>query len=291
MQRETLGMLLGLVGVIVFGGTLPMTRLAVAEISPVFVTFARPALAGLLAAGVLLALRKPLPERRLFWPMFIASAALVWGFPGFSNFAMKLIPSAHGGIVAGILPLATAVAAAIVLHERPPAVFWVVALAGAALVTGFAMRDSGGALSSGHGLMLLAVAVCAVGYVYAGRLSKGMPGWEVISWMLVMALPLSLPGMWLTWPPKLTSVGWPALGGFVYITLLSQYLGFFAWNAGLAMGGVARVSQVQLLQSFVTLSFAAFLLGEQVAPSTWIVAAAVVGLVVAARKVASAPKS
>jgi drug/metabolite transporter (DMT)-like permease len=284
MSRETLGLLLGLVGVIVFGGSLPMTRLAVAHIDPLFVTFARPGLAGLLAAAVLLAMRRPWPAKPLLIRLVLASVALVWGWPGLTNFAMVTVPASHGGVVAGLLPLATAVAASLILREPQSLRFWAIAVAGAALVTGFALRDGGGTVVGGDLLMLMAVAICSGGYVIAGSLSRDMPGWEVISWMLVLALPLSLPGMLWTWPANLAAVPAPSLAGFVYITLLSQYLGFFAWNAGLAMGGVARVSQVQLLQTFVTLGFAALLLGERVDPVTWAVALIVVALVLLGKR-------
>lgn len=286
MTRETLGLLLGFVGVVIFGGSLPMTRLAVAHLDPLFVSFGRPALSGLLAAVVLLVLRRPLPHWRTCISLGLAALALVWGWPALTNYAMVTVPASHGGVVVGLLPLATAVAASLILREPQSLRFWAIALAGAALVTGFALRDGGGVLASGDLLLLMAVVICAGGYVISGKLSRGMPGWEVISWMLVLSLPISLPGMLLTWPANITTIPFSALAGFTYITLLSQYLGFFAWNAGLAMGGVARVSQVQLLQTFVTLAFAVLLLGEKVEPLTWAVAVVVVALVLSAKRVA-----
>jgi drug/metabolite transporter (DMT)-like permease len=290
MTRETLGLLLGFLGVVIFGGSLPMTRLAVAHLDPLFVTFGRPALSGLLALGVLLILRRPLPQMPVLIRLFLASVALVWGWPGLTNFAMVTVPASHGGVVAGLLPLATAVAASLILREPQSMRFWAIAVAGALLVTGFALRDGGGTLTGGDLLMLTAVAICSGGYVIAGSLSREMPGWEVISWMLVLALPLSLPGMLWTWPANFAAVPLPSLAGFAYITLLSQYLGFFAWNAGLAMGGVARVSQVQLLQTFVTLGISALLLGERVDSATWLVAVIVVALVLLGKREAGRAK-
>lgn len=284
MNRETLGLLLGLLGVVIFGGSLPMTRLAVAQLDPLFVTFGRPALSGLLALTVLIVLRRPVPKASARVRLFLAALALVWGWPGLTNYAMVTVPASHGGVVAGLLPLATAVAASLILREPQSLRFWAIAVAGALLVTGFALRDGGGTVVAGDFFMLMAVAICAGGYVIAGALSRDMPGWEVISWMLVLALPLSLPGMLWTWPANFAAVPLPSLAGFAYITLLSQYLGFFAWNAGLAMGGVARVSQVQLLQTFVTLGIAGLVLGETVDPLTWGVAAVVVALVLLGKR-------
>jgi drug/metabolite transporter (DMT)-like permease len=289
ISRATLGLVLGLIGVIVFGGSLPMTRLAVQHFEPLFVTFARPALAGLLALVVLVVLRRPLPPRAIWLKLCIASVALVWGWPGLSNFAMRLISAGHGGVIAGLLPLATAIAAALILREKQTPAFWGFALLGTALVLSFALKggvDDG--FSAGDALVLLAVGICAVGYVVSGALSRQMPGWEVVSWMLVVSLPIALPGMLFTWPGP-----WPAnfaaapplsMLGFVYITVMSQYVGFFFWNAGLAMGGVARVGQVQLLQTFVTLAIAALLVGERVEPLAWVVAGLVLLTILGARR-------
>ncbi|SDR56461.1 Permease of the drug/metabolite transporter (DMT) superfamily [Rhizobiales bacterium GAS191] len=292
MSPQTLGFLLGALGVLVFGGSLPMTRLAVAALDPWFVTMARPGIAGLLAAIVLIALRRRLPERATCIRLFGAGLCLVWGWPGLTNFAMRSLPAAHGGVVAGLLPLATSVAAALILRERPPLGFWLCAVGGAALVVGFALRAGGGHFEPADGLLLTAVVICAVGYVIAGDLSTRMPGWEVTSWMLVVMLPLSLPGTILLWPTHPAAIPLPSWAGFAYIALLSQYLGFFAWNAGLALGGVARVSQVQLLQTFVTLSFAWLINGEPLDPLAFAVAACVLVLILGARQSrASAPTS
>jgi drug/metabolite transporter (DMT)-like permease len=289
--REWLGLGLGLVGVIVFGGSLPMTKLAVAHFDPLFVSFARPAGAGVLALGVLLARRRAIPPQETWVRLVIASVTLVWGWPSLTNFAMKTVPAAHGGVVVGLLPLTTAVAASLIVKDRQPPLFWLFAVLGAALVIGFSLNDGAGGLSIGDAQLLLAVLVCAFGYVAAGDLSKRMPGWEVVSWMLVISLPLALAGSLWTWPAGGLESPVSALVGLGYITLLSQYLGFFAWNMGLAMGGIARVSQVQLVQSFVTLMFAALLLGETVSPLTWAVAGAVVLIVAGAQAVSRRRKA
>jgi drug/metabolite transporter (DMT)-like permease len=284
----TLGLLLGFLGVVAFGGTFPMTKLAVAWFDPVFVTFGRAGIAGLVALALLLALGRKLPEKRLWPALGVSALCLVWGFPGLTNFAMRMVESSHAGVVAGILPLGTAVAAAIILKDRQGPAFWAVSILGMLVVVGFAMHGSDGGLSLGDALVLISVAVASTGYVFSAQASKTMPGWEVISWILVASLPFNLIGMAWSWPGISAFSGAPgsALAGFAYVTLISQYLGFFAWNAGLAMGGVARVGQVQLLQTFVTLVFAWAIAGERVEPGVWAVAAVVVGLVFAARRTA-----
>ncbi len=290
MSRTTLGFLLGFLGVIAFGGTFPMTRLAVQWFDPLFVTFWRPGLAGLMALALLLVLQRPLPGREALVLMAISTSCIVWGFPGLVNLAMTLMESSNAGVIGGILPMATAVAAALILRERQSVSFWIVAVLGMAFVVGFAMRN-GGRLSPGDLIMLVAVAIAGIGYVLSAKLSRTMPGWEVISWILVIALPVNIIGMIWTWPPAVGPGSFAgatssALVGFAYVTVISQYVGFFAWNAGLAMGGVARVGQVQLLQTFITLIFAAVIVGEKVEPIVWGSAFVVVALVFAAKRVA-----
>lgn len=288
MSRLTLGLLLGFVGVVAFGGTFPMTKLAVGHFDPLFVTFWRAGLAGLMALALLAALRRPLPERRHWGAIGVASLCLVWGFPGLTNFAMRLVEASHAGVVAGILPLGTAVAAAVILREPQRPGFWAVSVLGMLLVVGFTLSEGGGGLSAGDLLVLLSVAVASTGYVHSAKVSRAMPGWEVISWVLVASLPVSLIGMAMSWPGPAAFASAPAsaLAGFAYVTVVSQYLGFFAWNAGLAMGGVARVGQVQLLQTFITLVLAALVAGERVGAHVWLTAGLVVALVFAAQRLA-----
>ncbi len=283
MTRETLGYLLGVVGVVIFGATLPATRLAVADLAPWFVTMGRAAVAGLMALALLALLRRPLPPRDLWPDLALASAALVIGFPGLVGLAMQTVPASEGGVVLGILPLATAACGAIFAGDRPPAAFWAWGVAGAALVVAFTLKDTGLTLSIGNLYLLAAVAVTGVGYVFSARASRRMPGWETISWCCIIALPLTLPAaLWLR-PPDAGAVSAWAWAGFAYVAVMSQYVGFFAWNAGLAMGGVARVSQVQLLQTFVTLGISAAILGERIDAATIAFAVAVIGVVLAGR--------
>ncbi|WP_210484987.1 DMT family transporter [Microvirga antarctica] len=284
MSRETVGLLLGFLGVCMFAGTLPFTHLAVDGLSPIFVTAGRAAVAGLLAAATLLFLRRKRPKRHQMGMLVLTAACLVIGFPGLTSLAMQTVPASHGGVVLGILPLTTSIASALLAGERPSPAFWLAAVAGAALVVIFTLVEGGGALGRGDLYLLAAVFVTALGYVLSTKLVRsGFAGWEVISWVLVVALPLSLPvALWLL-PVAPASVPLWSWIGFAYVSVISQYLGFFAWNAGLAIGGIAHVSQVQLLQTFLTLLLASLLNGESIGLAAWLVAAAVLGLVLLAR--------
>jgi drug/metabolite transporter (DMT)-like permease len=275
-SRARLGLLLGLVGMVIFGGTLPATRLAVSAIDPVAVTAIRAALAGLCALALLVALRRPLPPRALWPQLVIAMLCVAVLFPLLMGYGMQTVDASHGGVVFGVMPIATALVAVMITHERPRPLFWIASLAGAALVIAFTLRQGGGAISTGDLLLLGAVAASAIGYAYSARLAAHMAGWEVISWILVLLLPFSLPAAMLTMPADIASIPLKPLLGLVYVTLFSQWIGFFAWNAGLAMGGIARVSQVQLLQPFVTFVLAALFAGETITPQIVLFATAVV---------------
>jgi drug/metabolite transporter (DMT)-like permease len=279
------GLALGALGVAIFGGTLPATRLAVAALDPGFVTAARAAVAGLLAAATLLALRRPWPARAHRAPLVLGSALLVGGFPLLSSLALRTAEASHGGVVLAILPLATAAAATLVAGERPSARFWLFAGLGTALVLAFVATRAGGGWSAADALFLLAAASAALGYAVSGRLARELSGWEVICWQLVVALPASL-AVAAAGLPSLAGRAVPASawGGLAYVSVFSMFLGFFAWNAGLALGGVARVGQVQLLQVFVTLALSALVLGEPVGVDTLLFAAAVAAVVAAGRR-------
>ncbi len=216
----------------------------------------------------------------------VVSLGVIIAFPVFSAWAMKSVPASHGAVVNGLQPLCVAIYAAWLSHERPSKAFWASAIAGSAIVIAFALQSSGGGLQAGDLLMLVAVGIGALGYAEGAR---QMGGWQVICWALVLSAPfLVLPVGWLAWihhaahPEPLSLKVWLAFG---YVTLFSQFIGFFAWYAGLAMGGIARVGQVQLLQIFFTMAFSALFFGEHVAASTWLYAAAVI----AGRKAAVRP--
>ena len=278
-SRERIGLLLGFVGMVIFGGTLPGTRLAVAAIDPTALTAIRAAIAGVCSLALLLALRRPLPPRALWPQLLLTMVCVVVLFPQLMAMGMQRVGASHGGVVFGGMPIGTALVAVAVTHERPRPLFWIASLVGAALVITFALRQGGGTLSTGDLFLFAAVAVAAVGYTLSGKLTASMPGWEVISWVLVIALPLSLPAAVLTMPADLVDIPLKPLLGLLYVALFSQWIGFFAWNAGMAMGGIARVSQVQLLQPFVTFALAALFNGETITWQTVAFAAAVVATV------------
>ena len=283
IPSPALGLVLGAIGVTIFGLTLPMTRIALDGFSPLFITFGRAVIASAAAGTALLVLGKRWP-RGAFPALFLAGICLVFGFPIFSSIAMQSLPAAHGGVVLGLLPLLTSIFAVIVDGERPSPLFWLCGVAGAALVVAFSAHQSGFNLEVGD-LWLLASAISAsLGYVLSARLARRLSGWEVISWALVVMLPLSLIGAALTYSSGVTTPGHAAIGALLYHGLLSMFGGFIFWNAGLAIGGISRVAQIQLMQTFVTLLFSAILLGEHIGIETIIFAIAVAFVVWLGRK-------
>jgi drug/metabolite transporter (DMT)-like permease len=281
------GLLLGVLGVVIFAMTLPMTRLAVGDagnpqLPPGFVTAGRAALAGLLSIAYLLAVHAPRPSRRHLPALAVCALGTVVGFPLFLALALRQVDAMHAAVVTGVLPLGTAIVAALVLRQRPSNAFWANAVLGCGLVLAFAAWMGSGRLSGADGLLLLAVASASVGYVAGARVSAVLPAEHVICWVLVLSLPLTLPVTMWVWPtaPVLPS----AWLGFGYVSLFSMWLGFFAWYRGLALGGVVRVSQVQLLQPFLALLFAVPVLGERLQPLTLVFAVAVMAVVFMGRK-------
>jgi drug/metabolite transporter (DMT)-like permease len=283
--REKLGLALGFAGVLLFGGTLPATRLAVAAIDPLFLTAARATIAGCAGLALLLVLRRPLPPRALWRGLVLAGLCTIVGFPVLMSLAMVSVPAAHGGVVLGTMPLATAAAATIVADERPSAGFWLASAAGAAIVVAFMLRHGEtGTIGLGDLFLLGTVIAGGFGYALSGRLSMSMPGWEVISWQVALFLPLSALAALALWPHDLSGVPWPAWAGLAYVSFISQFFAFFVFNAAMAMGGVARVGQLNLLQPFVIVALAAPVNGEQIRLSTLAYAAAVVATVVIAQR-------
>ena len=271
-------MLLGILGVTVFAGSLPATRIAVAEVDPYFLTAMRAALAGLGGIVLLLMTRRKRPPREAYWPLAMCALTIVLGFPLLSAIAMVTVPSAHGGVILGLLPLATAAAAALIEHERPSLGFWIAACIGSALVMTFAVYRGGGgpSLSAGDILLLLAVVCAGIGYTYSGRLAGLMPGWAVISWIVVLSLPVSLAALAFTWPAHPEAISGRAWLAILYAGLMAQFIGFFMWNAAMAMGGISRVGQISLLQPFIVVLIAAVFAGERIDLKTLGFAAAVV---------------
>lgn len=279
-SREKFGLALGFAGVLLFSGTLPATRLAVATFDPLFLSAARATIAGCAGLLLLIVLRRPLPSRALWIGLFFAGVCTIIGFPVFMALAMAHVPASHGGVVLGIIPLATVAAAAIVTHERPSLGFWAASAAGAALVFVFMVRHSGARTIGLGDIYLLGTVVSgAFGYALSGRLSLQRPGWEVICWQVTMFLPLSLIAVVLLWPHSLHDVPAPAWAGLAYVSFISQFFAFFVFNAAMAIGGVARVGQLMLLQPFIIVALSVPVNGERFDVTTLFYAAAVVTVV------------
>ena len=266
------GLWLGLLGIVIFSVTLPMTRLAVGtpdapQMSGAFIAFGRAVVAAGLSAVFLLATRAPLPQRQHWLPLAMTALGVVFGFPLLTSIAMRYVEAVHASVIVGVLPLATAGVGALLHRQRPSIGFWLCAALGSAMVVTFAVLRSGNTPGAGLSIqfadvLLLAAMLCAaVGYGYGGRLSQQMRAEHVICWALVISLPLTVPLALLTYPTApLKAVTWAAFG---YVAVFSMWLGFFAWYRGLALAGTVRVSQVQLVQPFMSMLFAVPLLGER----------------------------
>lgn len=268
--RTTKGLWLGLLGIVIFSVTLPMTRLAVGtadapQMSGIFIAMGRAVVAAALSGFFLLATRAPLPQRQHWGALAMTAGGVVFGFPLFTSLAMRYVEAVHASVIVGVLPLATAAVGALLHRQRPSSGFWLCAAVGSAMVVAFAILRSGGGAGLGIHLadvLLLAAMLCAaVGYGYGGRLSQHMRAEHVICWALVLSLPLTLPLAWLSWPTLPVKAS--AWGAFAYVAVFSMWLGFFAWYRGLALGGTVRVSQVQLVQPFLSMLVSVPLLGEQ----------------------------
>jgi drug/metabolite transporter (DMT)-like permease len=293
--HEIKGLWLGLLGVVIFALTLPMTRLAVGtaeapQMSGVFIALGRAVVAAVLSVAFLVATRAPWPRRADWWPLAVTSGGVVFGFPLLTSIAMRQVEAVHASVIVGVLPLATAIVGAWLHRQRPSAGFWACAAMGSALVVAFALLRSGAgglAIRPADALLLAAMGCAAIGYGYGGRLSQHMRAEHVICWALVMALPLTLPGSLMARPvAALPASAW---WGFAYVAVFSMWLGFFAWYRGLALGGTVRVSQVQLLQPFFSMLFAVPLLGERLDALTVGFALAVIATVFIGKKMPVRP--
>ncbi|MCU1404468.1 MAG: Membrane protein [Glaciihabitans sp.] len=271
------GTVFGLLGVLAFSFTLPFTRMAVAELDPLFVGAGRAVVAAILAIGVLALTRQRLPRARQWLRLAVVAGGVVAGFPLLTSTALQSVPAAHGAVVIGLLPAATAVAAVVRAKERPSRAFWIASAAGVVAVIAFVAVSGTGvaSLEPADLLLLAAVACAAIGYAEGAMLSRELGSWQTICWALVAALPVMVPlavvGLHGAWPNAST----PAWLAFAYLAGISMFLGFFAWYRGLAIGPIARVSQIQLVQPVFTIVWSALILGEQLGWSVWLGAAVV----------------
>ncbi|ONH50364.1 EamA-like transporter family protein [Pseudomonas cedrina] len=286
LDTSTQGWINGFVGVLIFSGSLPATRLAVMEFDPVFLTLARAAIAASLGLLLLWLFKEQRPVRHQWMPLAIVALGVVIGFPLLTALALQYVTSAHSIVFIGLLPLATAVFGVLRGGERPRPVFWLFSTLGSVLVTGYAVAQGLSAAPIGDLLMLLAVLVCGLGYAEGATLSRSLGGWQVICWALVISLPVVLPLSLLLAPSSFASISLPAWLSLGYVALFSMLIGFVFWYRGLAQGGIAAVGQLQLLQPFFGLALAAGLLHEQVSLGMVLVTVAVIGCVAGARKFA-----
>lgn len=290
-RHLTPGFVPGAIGVLAFSMSLPATRVAEAGgLDPVLVGCGRAAVAGVLALALLGIIRQPWPRGR-DWPRIgLVALGVVFGFPLFSALALEHLTAAHGAVIVGVLPAATAIIAVVRAGERPPVRFWIVSGAGLVAVLLFAAVSGAGAPSRADLLVLVAVGLGALGYAEGGVLARHMGGWQVICWALVLSLPVTMAvtGLDLL-HDGIPHAGVAAWSGFAYVSLVSMFLGFFVWYRGLARGGIARIGQIQLAQPVLTLIWSALLLGERVTPLMAVTAFAVLGCVLMSQRTRAAP--
>lgn len=286
MRRTTDGWVSGLLGVIIFSGSLPATRIAVGGFTPLFLTSARAVIAALLGAAMLLILRQNRPAHGDLGPLAIVALGVVIGFPLLTALALQHITSAHSIVFIGLLPLATAIFGVWRGGERPRPAFWLFSLVGSLSVAGFALSQSDEASLAGDLLMVAAILLCGLGYAEGATLSRRLGGWQVISWALVLAAPAMAILALATLPESWSGIGLPAWAGLAYVSVFSMLVGFVFWYRGLALGGIAGVGQLQLLQPFFGLALAGLLLHEPVAPAMIVVTALVLLCVAGAKRFA-----
>ncbi|MGN6537303.1 MAG: DMT family transporter [Mesorhizobium sp.] len=279
-MRTTDGWGSGMLGVVIFSGSLPATRVAVEGFSPLFLTSARAVIATALGALLLLLLRQTWPRRQDILPLGVVALGVVVGFPLLTALALQHITAAHSIVFVGLLPLATAIFGVLRGGERPKPAFWLFSGIGSATVVGFALSGGGSGSLEGDLLMVAAILLCGLGYAEGATLSRRLGGWQVISWALALSLPVMLAIMLATLPATWEAISMPAWLGLAYVSVFSMLIGFIFWYRGLALGGIAGVGQLQLLQPFFGLLLAGLLLHEPIA-WTMIAATAVVVVCVA----------
>lgn len=263
-ENTTQGWLNGFIGVVIFSGSLPATKVAVLEFNPVFLTVARASIAGILALIALLVFKEKRPNRKQIFQVALVAIGVVVGFPLLSAWGLKYVSSAHSMVFIGLLPVATAVFGTIRGGKSPKPIFWVFSIVGSFLVIGYAVAQGLTASPVGDILMLGAIILCGLGYAEGAKLTKTLGGWQVISWALVLSLPIMVPLTFTYLPVSFDGVSTRAWISLAYVSVFSMLIGFVFWYKGLAQGGTATVGQLQLLQPFFGLALATYLLQEKV---------------------------
>lgn len=254
----------GFLGVLIFSGSLPATRVAVMDFDPLFLTVARASIAGMLALALVGLLKGARPHKSHLFALGVVSLGVVIGFPLLTALALRHLTSAQSIVFLGLLPLATALFGVFRANEKPRPLFWLFSLAGSLLVAGYALSQGIDVSPVGGLYMLAAVLVCGLGYAEGARLTRTLGGWQTISWALILALPLMLTLTFVTRPMNFSHISAPAWCALGYVALFSMLIGFIFWYRGLAQGGIASIGQLQLLQPFFGLAISATLLGEAV---------------------------
>lgn len=273
------GALLAGLGVAAFSLTFPATAWALEGMGPWTVVMLRSVLATLLAGGALAAFRVRLPERRHWLGIAVVTGGVVLGFPLLTTLALQTSTTSHAAVVVGLLPLTTTAFSAVRTGARPSRTFWIASLAGAAVVIGFAVQQSGGAPGRGDLLLFGSLLVCAAGYTEGGRLARHMPGWQVMGWALVLALPLTVTGAAVALSAEPLRLTAHSVGGLLWLAFGSQFLGMVAWYRGMAAIGISKASQLQLAQPLLTLLWSVLLLGERLPPAAPAAALAVLACI------------
>ncbi len=284
MTNETKGMLLGLCGVIAFSLTLPFTRAIIHVFDPLFIASGRVILATLAAIAWLKFTQSPIPNKSQWKKIIVVASGITFGFPIFTSIAMKSLPASHGGVVLGLLPMATAIFGALIYHERPSIAFWATCLIGSALVVVYSLLQGGGHLQQADIALLIAVVSVSISYAVGATLSRELGGLQVVSWALVISSPILLVVAIATSPIEFATIKFTHWLSLIYLALVSQWLSFLFWYKGLAIGGIARVSQIQLLQPFITIFASVVIVGEWLDTRTILFASLVVVVVALGRR-------
>ena len=285
MKTETKGIFLGFIGITIFSLTLPATRYIAPYFDPIFIGLGRASIAALFAAVILLIFKQAIPNKQQLKLLTITTMGVVIGFPVLTSWAMQTVHASHAGVVIALIPLMTAVIARFISGERPSFAFWLLSIIGATLVASYALLQGNLSFQIGDLLLIAGSILGALGYAVGGSLSQELGGWQVICWALVISFPFIIIPTLITQPDSFNKIPSFAWLNFLYLALMSQLLGFFFWYKGLAIGGIARVSQTQLAQPFLTIIASALFLGESIDATTLIFAVAVISIIAISRKI------
>jgi drug/metabolite transporter (DMT)-like permease len=281
---KTRGFFWGALGILAFSFTIPATRVAAPELGSVFVGLGRAVIAAVLAGTLLLVKRERFPARKYWLSLGIVSLGIIVGFPLLTSYALKLVPAKHGAVLVGFAPALTAIMAVLRSNERPGLLFWLASALGVVATFVFALVQGAGSVQPGDALLFLAIVLLSLGYAEGGKVSRELGSLQVISWSLVFSAPfLAIPVLtdFMTHPPSGSVLAWAC---FAYISVVSMFLAYIAWYRGLALGGIAVVGQVQLVQPLLTLLWSGLLLGELIEPLTLVAAFMVIASVILSRR-------